>query len=426
MEKSLIAVVLICTALIVGYAVFSIMYLGLFETRENFTLSENIVSNSEADKFVLLGQHYSDEKVVGWTDNSILFELKADKLGYYYDLYKYCLSEGRREKIASRGDSISLSAKISGDKKNILIDHRFGLDSSKHSVFLKEKHANKDYNYHTVGGENNSFFEIYNISTKRIEKLFDYTVKLRVDKEHTNAVFSTYKSVCISNNFKHLLCYEKENRTGFSFINYDIDEKTAKTYEVAFKESESGILQWLSSPSISSDGNTMWIIEKLEGTALPNLRETTLYMLDFRQKELNPQAIASNLYKYMVSLDNKYIVYSTDPFKGNISKLICMNNKSKKEYTIEENIFEDGFVLSSLGNVVAYLAKDEIGAKLYIKDFEDEESKSRLIYTFDEFLKLEYIDFSSDGKSVFVSYITNKDAKALDEYQMCLINLGDF
>jgi protease II len=169
----------------------------------------------------------------------------------------------------------------------------------------------------------------------------------------------------------------------------------------------------------------MWIIEILQSEKAPVSRETTLYMLDFKQEKLKPQAITSNIGKYMVSLDNNYILYSTDTYFGDKSKLFCRNNKSKKEYLIEDNIVEYGFALSS-GNIAAYLVKDEIGAQLYIKDYSDEKSESKLAYTFAEFLRVECIDFSSDGKWVFISYCENEDAKSLAEYQMCLINLGDF
>lgn len=418
MRKSLIFVILICTALIVGYAVFSIIYLGIFETREFFTLPKKVVSSSEDDKFVLLGQHYSDEKVIGWMDDCILFGL------YEGNLYKYYPSEGRREKIAFREELVSLSGIISWDKKNILIDHKFS-DSSIIFDFMEEMHANEDYDFHIVDRENNSYFEIYDSSTKKREKLFDYTVKYRVDKKYCNSICN-YSHVCISNNFKYLLSCIKTNKPEFTYTTYDINKKTTKSYEVAFSEISKDILQLLDEPSISNDGNTMWIIEILQSEKSPISRETTLYMLDFKQEKLKPQAIASNIGKYMVSLDNNYILHSTDTYFRDKSKLFCRNNKSKKEYLIEDNIVEDGFALSSSGNIAAYLVKDEIGAQLYIKDYSDEKSKSNLVYTFAEFLRVECIDFSSDGKRVFISYCTNEDAKSLAEYQMCLINLGDF
>jgi|GEM_PF-1821776 len=419
--KKLMTATIICTVLFCVFSIFYIKYSGVFEDKEVFTLSHEMGSYSKNGNYISLGQHYSDTSVVGWMDDSILFRLSLapDRTN---DLYRYYPADGRSEVITLREELIDISAIISGDKKNILINHEFSCNNSMVIDLLKERRANSDYEYHVAVKENNSFFENYNLSTKKREKLFDYTVSLRGDKEFNN-IFKNVKGTFSSNNLEYLMNIVHDNGPHYDLVKYSMGKKSVSNYKLSFKETNDDIYRFLIDPAISNDGNTMWIIERLDVFSFPSHRESTLYMLDLKAEEIHLKAIASNLSKFLVSSNNNYIIYSKEPIEDN-SELRCIDLRSRKDYKIGDNVLNNGFVFSSSDHIAAYLVKADNGAKLYLTDLSDERSESSLKYTFAEFLEIECIDFSSDRKSLFISYYANKDKKVLKERQMCLIKLN--
>lgn len=430
--RKLSIIVLICIVLFSVFSVYNIRFLRRFDDSwvfplfqatskddidrksEDLSAQKYLVGESESvplsSNIIFLGQNYSNTSIVGWLDDSIAFIHRSPK--DTNELYRYYPALGIKEEMIGNGNLVEVDYTISRDKKKVLINRRFFYCSPKEvntAIFALMEENYKDYN--TLFRENNSLVEIYDSSTKKVEELFKYTIKGKFTEGSPKYLVYNHGFVFPSNNFNYLVyCYE--DKDNYYLVKYDINTKETKSFQMLFDEKTSE-LDDLDQIAVSNDGNVTWII-----------KQGDLYRMNLDKQELDPEYVVSNVTGYEISSDDRYIVYAKDQDNQKGSReLMCLDNLSKSNYKLDENIIEKGYALSSSGTIVVYLAEDGDNVKLYSKDFSDEKSERRLVYTFHDFSRLDCIDLSSDGKSVFISYHTNEKNKKSDEYKMCLIKL---
>jgi len=407
--KKLSVVLLICLVIFSVFSVFNIRFLSRLDDRKIFTLSEKIEQSFKKESFKLLGQVYDDTSIIGWIHNSIYysFTMKDDKY-----IYRYYPETGKKEEIFHEKSIADFGIINTRDEKKIMVNCK-NRNTLERIFFMEEKLEKGDYHYDVIDESNKCFFEMYDILTKRRERLFEYTIK-------TNAVKDDYMGESLSNNY---LMYYLEEDNLYTFIKYDINTKVSKSYEISLKENANDIDAYFEKAEISSDGKTIWAIKVKEDSNKSKSTEKNLCKIDLNKKDVVPEYVTSDVDAYTITSDDRYIIYEkSSETNKDTRELVCLDALSEKEYLIDAEIIDKGYDLSPSGTKIAYLVKDRDIAKLYIKDIGDKNSEGRLIYSFSDFNRLDCIDFGSDNKSVFISYLPNETKKE-GAYQMCLIKL---
>lgn len=429
--KKLSIVVLISIVLVSVFSVFNVRFLRMLDGKMAFSLFQTVEKEVKGGEweglddqkylieesapyplsnFVFLGQCYSDTNIVGWLDDSILFDSTSDDS--LVSLYRYYPALGKKEEMIGDKKFLQLKHIASKDKKKVLINSKIQNCSALIIYqFMEDKFLKGDYEYDALCGYNNSLFEIYDSSTKKSEELFKYTIKSKIEENNPNSMTFNFGDFSTSNNFNYLAYYFKDYEN-YYLVKCDINTKKTKSFKMLLDKTIKG-LDDLDQIAVSNDGNVAWIIKKGD-----------LYKMNLNKQELDLEYVISNVAGYGISSDERYIVYfkSQETQKGSV-ELKCFDLLSKNNYRLEENIIKESHILSSSGTKVAYLVEESNCVKLYAKDFSDEKSERRLVHTFYDFSRLDCIDLSSDGKSLFISYHTNEKNKKSDKYKMCLIKL---
>ena len=305
-----------------------------------------------------------------------------------------------------------------GDYSYSTIEDAIPLDNwlRKLAVESAEDHESKDK-------ETISEIEIYDLKSKREEKIFEYKSKYRTVGKGKHTPINSFQSIGYSNNSKFICwCLEKDLGV-FTFSVYNIASKSIKEYNVIKNQ---GNFNFISNLSVSNTGDTLWFT----GCPINNYLSPTpqagnnIFKLDLTENKLTPELIIEDAVTYKTSFDNGYLIYeklTTD--EEMMVSLNCLDLDSLNEITIDDNIMTNiskSFDLSTSDNTVSYLRKDNEGAKLYLVKLNAPNNKPKLIYSFPQIKTVNGMYIGKDNKNILISFNSQEG----QQRRTCIIDIN--
>ncbi len=279
--------------------------------------------------------------------------------------------------------------------------------------------------YDSKDKETKSKIEIYNLKSKKSEKIFQYKSKYRTVGKGKCTPVNSFQSIGYSNNSKFICwCMEVDPGT-FTFSIYNVASKAIKEYKITEDE---GRFNFISNLSVSNDGDTLWFTGGPVTNYLANNPKagTNIFKLDLNTNKIVPELIAEDAITYKTSFDNRFIVYEkliND--KQILITLNCLNLDSMNEIIIDDNIMTNVsgcFDLSNFDNTVSYLKKDLAGAKVYVVKLDSPSNQPALIYSLQEVEAVNCIHIGQDNKKLLISFDLKENERL--KHNTCVMDIS--
>lgn len=279
-----------------------------------------------------------------------------------------------------------------------------------------EDHASKDK-------ETMSEIEIYDLKSKREEKIFEYKSRYRTVGEGKHTPINSFQSIGYSSNSK-FICWCLEEELGvFTFSVYNTLSNSIKNYNITNTRDD---FDFVSNLSVSNTGDTIWFTGCPINNYLSPAPQTgnNIFKLDLTGNKISPELIVEDAVTYKTSFDNRYLVY--EKLIANEEMMIslnCLNLDSMDEVTIDDNIMPNkskSFDLSTYDNAVLYLRKDKEGTNLYLAKLNAPNSKPKLIYSLPQIKTLNSMYIGNNNKSILISY----DMQEGQQRSTCIIDIN--
>lgn len=365
----------------------------------------------------VIKRHSFRERVEGWINGNIVFEniLKS--------VYLYSQFKGEKSLVFDVENNTDFIISVSDYGENMVVYKQVRVDQSSARKFAEEKYSKSDYSYSSLENEHNTnvLIELYNIGKGNSVVVADKLLKWRIFKNFLKDPIDNFDTLGISGDGMFVAYCMWEDTGEFVISVYDVKKETATEYKVYEKEGRFDITYRI---SISDDGKDVWFAGR-NFDDVP--AKVSLYSLNLDKNELSEKKVMPTLHSYKISSNKRYVIYDYRKSTKNDTQsevgLRGIDNLYDEEFIIDTDIVVNGYGLSTSGNKVAYLKRNGEGAKLYIKDIENESSESSLIHTFEDLSAARNIYWDIDDNKLLVSYGLNSPSGS-EKWNTCVVELS--